>query len=281
MNDFELFLTFGAVVKIRKSYRDDLYKFCKLILELGFFKDYIIYFLASESIVEKYKEDKTKMNRGELIELLKTMSKEQILDLLDESFCDTMFWHYIDINEGRQNQICLEHQFGKGFTFGKEEDYIKYDDTIKVLSVDDLIFACNMEDKFNLGFVETSFLKELDKEEDNDLALYLTDFCEWYEWELVKYSNGLYNILDRQTEELVGFFNEESGTLRDCIERTFNRMVDFFTEEEEHEEIEYVEKTVNKYVELARKYHLYSEEQIKWLLKWLEEEKDYLEEGEQ
>lgn len=36
MNDMELFLNYGAVVKIRKYYRDDLYKFCKLIIKLGF-----------------------------------------------------------------------------------------------------------------------------------------------------------------------------------------------------------------------------------------------------
>ncbi len=32
------FLTFGAVVKIRKEYDDDLYKFIELMKSIGFFK---------------------------------------------------------------------------------------------------------------------------------------------------------------------------------------------------------------------------------------------------
>ena len=47
MNDMELFLNFGAVVEIRRNYRDDLYKFCKLMISLGFIKEYIDYFMVS------------------------------------------------------------------------------------------------------------------------------------------------------------------------------------------------------------------------------------------
>ena len=35
MNNFSLFLDYGAVVKIRMEYKDDLYNFCKLLVKLG------------------------------------------------------------------------------------------------------------------------------------------------------------------------------------------------------------------------------------------------------
>ena len=278
MNDMELFLNYGAVVKIRKYYRDDLYKFCKLIIKLGFLNEYIKYFLVNMEIVEAFNKDNSKMTRGQLIDYVKKMSNVELLNLLEESFCDTMFWHLVDINEGKQSEICLEYQYSKGFTFGKKQDYINYDETIKILSVDELIFACGKEDEFNLSYIETSFLEEL--KDDKELAVELTDFCEWYEWELVKYSNGLYNILDLQTEELVGYFgNEENenGSLRDCIERVFYRMVDYFTDEEEHEDLEYVEKDINTFIKLGKQYNLYNDKNIKYLQDWFEEEKKYLE----
>ena len=40
MNEMEEFLTFGAVVKIRKEYDDDLYKFIGLMKNIGFLKEY-------------------------------------------------------------------------------------------------------------------------------------------------------------------------------------------------------------------------------------------------
>ena len=273
MNDMELFLNFGAVVKVRKYYRNDLYNFCKLMIKVGFLKEYITYFLASEEIVEIFEEDNSKMTKNELLDTIKGMSDEQLLDLLGESYTDTMFWHLIDINEGRQNEICLEYQYSKGFTFGKEKDYKNYDETIKILSVDELIFACNKENEFGLGYVETSFMKELKDEKDKELATELTDFCEWYEWELVKYSNGLYNILDLQTEEL----DEEQGVdLREVIERVFYRMVDYFTDEEEHDDLNYVEKNINTFIKLGKQYNLYSDDSIKYLQDWFEEEKEFL-----
>lgn len=273
MNDFELFLNFGAVVKIKKFYRDDLYKFCKLMIKLGLFKEYITYFLATEEIVEKYDKNDLKMNKVQLLDTLKTMNKEQILSLLEESYCDTTFWHYVDINEGRVNEICLEFQWGKGFTFGTEKEYKDYDKTIKVLNVDDLVVACDMEEEFNIGYTQTTFKEEME-EKHKELIEELDCFCDWYEWSLVKYSNGLYNILDTQTDELVGYFsnrNGENGTLRECIERVYGRMVDYFTDEQEHDSLDYVEKTMSTYIKLGKQYKLLSESQIKYKEEWLEE----------
>lgn len=39
MNEMEEFLTFCAVVKIRKEYDDDLYKFIELMKSIGFLRE--------------------------------------------------------------------------------------------------------------------------------------------------------------------------------------------------------------------------------------------------
>lgn len=44
MNDMEKFLNFGAVVKIRRSYDEDLFKFIELMKSVGFLNEYIDYF---------------------------------------------------------------------------------------------------------------------------------------------------------------------------------------------------------------------------------------------
>lgn len=275
MNDMELFLNFGAVVEIRRNYRDDLYKFCKLMISLGFMKEYIDYFMVSGKTIEDIENDKQNLGKSKamLMEKLKTMTIEEVISLLNSAYTDDTFWHLVDINEGKQNKICIEFQWGKGFTFGKKEEYLAYDKEMKILNIDELIFACNKEDEFGLGYIETSFIEELKDEKDKELAIKLTDFCEWYEWELVKYSNGLYNILDLQTEEL----DEEQGVdLRKVIERVFYRMVDYFTDEEEHEDLEYVEKDINTFIKLGKQYNLYNDNNIKYLQDWFEEEKEFL-----
>ena len=64
MNDMELFLNFGAVVEIRRSYRDDLYKFCKLMISLGFMKEYIDYFMVSGKTIEDIENDKQNLGKS-------------------------------------------------------------------------------------------------------------------------------------------------------------------------------------------------------------------------
>lgn len=44
MNDMEKFLNFCAVVKINRSYDDELLKFIELIKSVGFLNEYIEYF---------------------------------------------------------------------------------------------------------------------------------------------------------------------------------------------------------------------------------------------
>ena len=275
MNDFELFLNFGAVVEIRRNYKDDLYNFVKLISNLGFMNNEITYFINTMGLLKELKN-----GNWEKIKIANNLALADKLQLLDEWFTDENFWHIIDINNGKLDRICIEYQIGKGFTFDKKENYLKYDETIKILSVEELIKACNQEDKFNLNYVETSFKKEMDYENNKELIDELDWFClDFYDWELVKYSNGLYNILDTQTEELVGYFgNEENenGTLRDCIERVFYRMVDYYKDEEEHEDIEYVENRINTFIKLGKEYNLYNDNEIQWLKDWLKEEREFL-----
>lgn len=262
MTDYEKFLCgcYYAVVKIKK-YTDDLYRFLVLMENLGF-GNYVKSFEKNCCDVRSREE------------------KEKREYIREEDFCDDYFYHLAKINN-IDGFICIEFQWGKGFTFGSFEDYYNKDE-VKMLSVDDLIKATNKEELFNMNYEETNFLKEIKNRED-DLAVYLTDFCEWYEWQLVKFPQNKYNILDIQTDEFVGYFGnlpEENGTLRDCIERVFYRMVDFYVDEEEHEEIRDVEKRISKFVELGDKYNLYGEKDKEWLQKWLEEEREYLKEEE-
>ena len=47
MNEMEDFLNFGAVVKIRRNYDKDLYKFIELMKSVGFLKEYAEHFEKS------------------------------------------------------------------------------------------------------------------------------------------------------------------------------------------------------------------------------------------
>lgn len=114
MNDMELFLNFGAVIKINKYYgtapnRSDLNKFIKVMRKIRFLNEYVDYF------------EKSFWNKD------------------FNEFDEKKFWHIVEINGGKSNDTAIEFQWGKGFTFGSVKDYLNYDDTIKVLSVDNLI----------------------------------------------------------------------------------------------------------------------------------------------
>ena len=263
MNDFQLFMNFGAVVEIRRNYRDDLYNFVKLMLGLGFMNEDITYFINAMKLAD----DKKVANN---------LSVNGKLSVLEENYTDDYFWHIIDINEGRLNRICIEYQIGKGFTFGNKEDYLKYDETIKILSVEELIKACNMEEKFNLNYQETSFLEELKDKKDEELAILLTDFCEWYEWELVKYSNGLYNLLDLQTEELD---TDKNYTKEEVIKRVYERLVDYSFDEQEYETYEEVKRDIEQFIRVGKQHNLINEDDIIHYNRILEERKEDFEEN--
>lgn len=279
-NLFMEFIHFGAVVEIRKFYDNDLYNFTKLMIGLGILNKEITYFINSMGLLMEQKEDENGKRIWEKIRIEENLSIEQKIQLLDKWFTDNNFWKLVELNCGNTLGICIEYQYGKGFTFGLKKDYKNYDDSIKVISVKDLINDCNKKDLFNMDYKGTSFRKELDETENQYLIEELDWFCDFYDWELVKFNNGLYNILDRQTEQLVGYFgNEESenGTLRDCVERVFYRMVDYFKDEEEIDNIDYATKRIEEFKEIGLKYKLYDEYDIKNLDNWLKEEKEFLE----
>lgn len=271
MNDFELFLNFGAVVEIEK-YTEDLYKFCRLMLKLRIFDEHITYFINSSKIL------------GE-IKLTKDLSIQDKLDLLKKNFGEDYFWHLVYINEGNLNKICIEYQVGKGFTFGKKKDYLDYDNEIKILNVDRLIIASGYADEFLLNGKEIMLTDFNDKYEDLD------EFCDFYDWRVYEYNIGnrktLYNILDIQTNE---FRFEENITLDEIIEHIFFRMFDYWTDEEDIDDlitggdIRYIVKKTKDYLDLGINLGIFKDNEedkcYQNYLSWFEEiKKDIIEEN--
>lgn len=274
MNDFELFLNFGAVVRIVKGYRDDLYKFIKLIRKLGFLNEELKWFVVNMGIITEGKNEIA--DRGIFLDKIDKIGDEEFFSILEESYSDDYFWHLVEINCGKSNIICIEYQFGKGFTFDTIGNYTSYDNTIKTISVEDLIKACNKEMDFKLHYEEKSF-KELMNKADTRLSSELDNFCDFYEWSIVQYAENKFDILDRQTNELVGYFNKDFGTLQDCVKRVFDRMVDYFIMESDIDsridwgEENFVINEIDTYIMLGKNYNLSSEKDIEHFEKLKEE----------
>lgn len=259
MNIFESFLSFGAVIRINRYKRDDLYRFIRCMLSTNFLKEYIVYFINSGKFCgdEKVNTD---------------MSNDDIIMLLDEEYTDDYFWHLVDINEGVTSLICIEYQFGKGFTFGKEKNYRDFDKNIEIVNIEDIIKYLGLESEFGLDYIETFFKDELTDDKE-DLASELDGFDDFYEWQLVKYKNGKYDILDTQTSELKG----ENETLKGICELVFGRMTDYNLMEAELEEIveegdiKYVRELINGFIMLGKKYNLVGDSEIDFYKKELAE----------
>ena len=224
MNEMEQFLNFGAVVKINRSIDDDLLKFIELIKSVGFLKEYIESFEKSCCFDKEFNE-----------------------------FSESTFWHYVKINNGDLNNTCIEFQWSKGFTWGDKKDYLNYDSEMKILTVDELIIACNKEELFKMNGKYTTFKNEL---EDKESASELDDFLNFYEWAIYKYPDGKYNIKDTQCNT---FDFDENTTFEQIIERVYFRMFDYFIDEEDIDgliqdgELNYVEKVYKSYIEIGKK----------------------------
>lgn len=226
MNDMEKFLNFGAVVKVRRFSDDELYNFIKLMKNIGFLKKYINNF-----------------------------EKNCCYDKELQEFSNSVFWDLVEMNRKNSLSTCIEFQWGKGFTFGDEKDYIDYDRDMKILSVDDLIKSCNKEELFKMNYIYTSFRNEL---KDKKIASELDNFLIFYEWGLVKYPDGKYNIRD---EQCYTFDFEENTNLEEIIKRVYFRMLDYFMYEQELEEmvegdendIRYVHRTFEIYMDIGKK----------------------------
>lgn len=238
MNQMEEFLNFAAVVKLRRGYDDELLKFIELMKSVGFLKEYVDFFEKNCSI--------------------------------DNEFSEDVFWHYVEINKGNKNDTCIEFQWSKGFTWGNGKEYLEYDNQIKILSVDDLVKACNKEELFKMNYKNTTFKEELqDKEDVSDLDYFL----DFYEWSICKYPDGKYNIKDEQCNT---FDFEENTTFDKILDRVYFRMFDYFKDEEDieglmKEDSEYVRKKYEGYMKLGEKLNLLNEEYKKNYTDWFQE----------
>ena len=132
MNEMEEFLTFGAVVKIRKEYDDDLYKFIELMKRIGFLREYA-----------------------------ESFEKNCCFDKEFNEFSEDRFWYYVKLNNGNTRDTCIEFQWSKGFTWGNRKDYLDYDKDMKILNVDELIKVCGKEELFKIYELYLSPINEL------------------------------------------------------------------------------------------------------------------------
>lgn len=240
MNDMEEFLNFCAIVKIRRNY-DELHKFIELMKGVGFLKDYV-----------------------------ESFEKNCCFDKELNNFSEDVFWYYVKINNGNTQDICLEFQWGKGFTWGNREDYLDYDSEMKILSLDELIKACNKEEVFKVNYEYTNFKSELPNKES---ASDLDGFLDFYEWSIIKYPDGKYNIKDEQCNT---FRFDENTTLDEIIDTVYFRMFDYFTEEEDienlmKEDFQYVKRKYESYMKTGEKLHLLDEKTKNHYTEWFQE----------
>ena len=251
MNEMEEFLTFSAVVKLRRSYDDDLFKFIELMKSVGFLKEYAESFEKNCCFDKEFKE-----------------------------FSEDVFWHYVEINNGNKNDTCIEFQWSKGFTWGDRKDYLGYDSEMKILNIDELIIACNKEELFKMNYEYTNLKNEL---QDKESASELDNFLDFYEWSITKYPDGKYNIKDEQCNT---FDFEENTTLDKIIERVYYKMVDYFIDEEDIEglikdgDFNYVKSKYESYMKIGENLKLLDETNKKYYENWFQEiirEKDTIE----
>lgn len=243
MNEMEEFLNLCAVVKIRRSYDDELLKFIELMKSVGFLKEYI------ENFEKNCCSNKT----------------------LNE-FSENNFWHLVELNKGNINDTCIEFQWSKGFTWGDRKDYLNYNSEIKILNIDELIRACNKEELFKMNYTYTSFKEELSNNKES--AFDLDDFLCFYDWRIVKYPDGKYNIKDEQCNT---FDFQENTTFDKILNRVYYRMFDYFMDEEdidgliEENEFEYVKRKYESYVKIGLELKVLNENNLKVYNNWFKE----------
>lgn len=233
-------MNFGAVIKLRRTFDNELFKFIEFMKDVGFLKRYAEHF-----------------------------EKTCCYDEFNE-FSEDKFWYYVKINGGNTHDTCIEFQWSKGFTWGDRKDYLNYNGEMKILNIDELIKACNKEYLFKMNYEYTSFKNELQSQESiSDLD----DFLAFYDWSITKYSDGKYNIKDEQCNT---FDFENNTTFDEILKRVYFRMFDYFTDEEDIEELmeedyEYVKKKFDSYIKTGENLNLLDEESKKYYTNWFEE----------
>ena len=116
-----------------------------------------------------------------------------------------------------------------------------------------------------MNYENTKFKDEI---QDKESALELDSFLEFYEWAVVKYPNGKYNIKDEQCNT---FDFEENTTLNEIIKRVYFRMLDYFMDEQDIEEllegdendVRYANRTFETYMKIGKKLNLLTENDLK------------------
>ena len=156
------------------------------------------------------------------------------------------------------NNLCMEYQIGKGFTFGDKEDYLKNCKETKVLTLEDLKVATS----YNEDFKEISLTKISG---NNELEI-LEDFCDMYGWLPVLSDKYGFNILDTQLDNKV-VEDECYKTFNELVNRIVGRAIDYFRDEmcwdkEDNNSIEYGLSLLK----IAKQY----KNDDKWEESWLE-----------
>ena len=228
MNLMEKFLTMGAVVSINFSLDDEIYKFIKLMKSVGFLKEYAEYF-EQKCCTDKFGD-----------------------------YSSSHLEHLIKLNGGNLKDTCFEFQWGKGFTWGNKQDYLKYDEEIEIITIDDLIRTCHKEEIFQMNGIKVDFVDVL---EDKESASVLDDFLEFYDWSIHKYPDGTYNIKDEQCNS---FDFEENTTLKEVTDRVYGMMLAFFENEEDYnlddeDDLRMAQEKLNLYIKIGENLNLLSE----------------------
>lgn len=229
LNDYELFLM-GCYSGVVRIDRenDDLYNFIELMKKVGLY-DYACHL---EKINEK-----------------------------------SGLYHLFELNGGKGN-MCIEFQFGKGFTFSSEKDYLESCEETKIISVKDLIKATHYEEDFFYDYEEIHNLSKYSN--GIDLSI-LNDFCSMYEWLPIKCKKG-FNILDKQFKDL--FVEEECyKTFDKLINRIVGRAIDYFVNEMEFDDddLQGQYDYGNELLQVAKKY---VKENDRWLASFEEDLKE-------
>lgn len=133
---------------------------------------------------------------------------------------------------------------------------------MKIITVDELIKACDKEELFKMNYKYTCFEQELDNKE---IAKELDEFINFYDWSICKYPDGKYNIKDKQCHT---FDFEENTTFLSIINRVYFRMLDFFMYEDinslmEDYDFEYIKNKYENYIKIGKELNLINEKREK------------------
>lgn len=159
--------------------------------------------------------------------------------------------------------LCIEYQFGKGFTWGDKQEYLDNCKETKVLSLRDLIKSIGKEEDYFLDY-KGLLLSEI----DTDLEI-LDDFCSMYDWLPIKCKKG-FNIKDTEFKDM--FVEDECYmTFNELINRIVGRAIGYFRDEMEFDEDD-KENQINYGYELLNVAKKYNDRNNENWLKNFEEE---------